>query len=159
MSESLFANRGCRSRDACMNEHWSRSLLILRAIAGWLASEVGLLRGFILHVQCKYEEAVRALENATLANPNNLAAWKFKGVILFKHLQRYDESIEALDRALRLSPRDVNLWSLKGIILSRYLQKYRESIRAFDRALQIDPKDYMVWIHRGDALSALGNRA
>jgi superkiller protein 3 len=115
-------------------------------------SKFELIKGFILHTQGKNEEAIEALEKATEADPHNIPAWKFKGVILSKYLRRYIESVEALDRSLQINPQDKNVWSLKGVILARHLHKYEDAIEAFDRSIILDPNDPDVWSYRFEAL-------
>lgn len=117
-------------------------------------SKLELMKGFILHTQGKNEKAIEALEKATEADPHNISAWKFKGVILSKYLRRYIESVEALDRSLQINPRDTNVWSLKGVILAKHMHKYEDAIEAFDRSLILDPNDQDVWDYRFEALKA-----
>ena len=112
------------------------------------------MKGYILHTQGKNEKAIEALEKATEADPHNISAWKFKGVILSKYLRRYIESVEALDRSLQINPRDTNVWSLKGVILAKHMHKYEDAIEAFDRSLILDPNDQDVWDYRFEALKA-----
>jgi tetratricopeptide (TPR) repeat protein len=117
-------------------------------------SKLELIKGFILYRQGKNEKAIDALEKATEADPHNISAWKFKGVILSKYLRRYIDSVEALDRSLQINPRDTNVWSLKSVILARHLHKYEDAIEAFDRSIILDPNDPDVWNYRFEALEA-----
>jgi Flp pilus assembly protein TadD len=41
-------------------------------------------------------------------------AWKMKGVLLARDLQRYDDAVKAFDGALQIDPKDAQVWSLKG---------------------------------------------
>jgi tetratricopeptide (TPR) repeat protein len=45
------------------------------------------------------DEALGALDMATLLDPGNADAWRYKALTL-RDLQRFNESIEAFDKAL-----------------------------------------------------------
>jgi tetratricopeptide (TPR) repeat protein len=123
----------------------SKSSSSLVAFFSKLKSKADLMKGFILFKQGRMEATIKAIEKATEADPHNIFAWKFKGIVLSRYLHRYNEAIEALDRSLQIDPRDANVWGLKGIILARYLHKYEEAIDAFDRAILLDPSEIYVW--------------
>jgi len=81
-------------------------------------SQAWMMKGIVLQEQGRYEDAVKALDNATDADPKNEMAWKAKGVILVNELQRYDEAVQAFDGALQANPNDAQVWSLKGDALN-----------------------------------------
>lgn len=95
--------------------------------AAWLA------KGYLLQEQGRYEEAVKALDLSTRADPENAMAWKVKGVILSIKLGRHQESLEAFDRAIQIDPDDPEAWIGIGRIL-RTLGRSKDANDAFARA-------------------------
>lgn len=102
-------------------------------------SEAWLGKGFALQEQGKYEEAVKALDNATNADPKNEMAWKIKGVLLWRELNRYDEAIKAFDNALQINPKDPLTWLNKGNAL-KALGRQTEADTAFAKAKELGYK-------------------
>jgi tetratricopeptide (TPR) repeat protein len=51
------------------------------------------------------EEALGALDKATMQDPKNADAWQYKALTL-RDLERFNESLEAFQRALELDPQD-----------------------------------------------------
>ncbi|MDM7913323.1 MAG: tetratricopeptide repeat protein, partial [Methanotrichaceae archaeon] len=103
-----------------------------------------------------YEEAVKALDNATKLSPQDKHIWMSKGLILSAHLGRYNESIEAYERAIHIDPGDADAWFGKGATLNK-TGRYEEAIKSLDRATELDPKSVAAWKVKGDALKALGH--
>ncbi|HWQ19133.1 MAG TPA: tetratricopeptide repeat protein [Methanotrichaceae archaeon] len=106
---------------------------IKMAITSGNLSEAWLSKGFLLQEQGKYEDAVKALDNATDADPNSETAWKVKGVILSRELKRYEDAVEAFDRAIQINPDDPRTWQNKGDAL-RALSRNSEADTAFAKA-------------------------
>ncbi len=51
----------------------------------------------------RYEEAIKACEEAIEINPKNDKAWVNKGFYLAKH-KRYKEAIKAYKKAIKINP-------------------------------------------------------
>jgi tetratricopeptide (TPR) repeat protein len=72
---------------------------------GWAADESALLvaRGEVAYHQGRYDEALDLLTRAVAANPEDVEAQYFVGVVLFK-LKRYDEAAVAFEKTLARQP-------------------------------------------------------
>ena len=99
-------------------------------------SEAWLGKGFALQEQGKYEDAVKALGNATDADPKNEMAWKVKGVLLWRELKKYDEAVDAFDKALQINPKDSMTWMNKGDAL-KALGRQAEADEAYAKAREL----------------------
>ncbi len=99
-------------------------------------SQAWMMKGIVLQEQGRYEDAVKALDNATNVDSKNEMAWKMKGVILVNELQRYDEAVQAFDGALQANPNDAQVWSLKGDAL-KASGRQAEADAAFARAREL----------------------
>ena len=112
-------------------------------------------KGIVLYNQDKYDEAIKAFDEAIKLDPKYAYAWNGKGIALADQ-GKYDEAIEAYDEAIKLDPKDARTWYNKGITLGKDLGRYDEAIKAFDEAIKLDPKLAMAWNNKGTALKLLG---
>lgn len=115
---------------------------------GWYA------KGYNLARLGKYNEAIKAYDEAISLDPEYVNAWYAKGNNL-NNLGRYNEAIEAYDGAIRLDPKYENAWYGKGVNLKK-LERYDEAIKAYDEAIRLDPKDAKAWCAKGNALDMQG---
>ena len=83
--------------------------------------------GTALSIQGKYDDAIKAYDEAINLDPNLAAAWDDKGNAL-NSLGRYDEAFKACDEAIRLDPKDAMAWGNKGNALNG-LGKYDEAFQ------------------------------
>jgi Flp pilus assembly protein TadD len=113
-------------------------------------------KGNVLAMQGKYDEAIKAFNEAIQLDPNNSATWSNKGNVL--SLQgNYNESIKAFDEAIKLDPNNAGAWNNKGMDL--YDQgKYDEAIKAFDEAIRLKPDYARARQNKDDANSALAQQ-
>ena len=63
----------------------------------------------------KFEEAIKAYDEAIRLDPKLAIAWYNKGVAL-GDLGKYDEAIEAYDEAIRLDPNYATAWTTKALL-------------------------------------------
>jgi tetratricopeptide (TPR) repeat protein len=123
--------------------------------------------GYNLSKQGKYDEAVKALDEAIelcpeIALPENSSEpellcaypWFSKGTTL-DLMGKYDEAIKAYDEAIRLDPNYAFAWYFKGTVLG-IQGKYVDAIKCFDEAIRLDPKRTEAWIDKGTALYGQG---
>lgn len=93
-------------------------------------------KGLLLNNVGNVEEAVKAFDNASKIDPKNEMAWKMKGVILARDLQRYDDAVKAFDSALQIDSKDAQVWSLKGDAL-KALGRQAEADAAYAKAEEL----------------------
>jgi len=110
-------------------------------------------KGIVLSNQDKYDEAIKAYDEAIRLDPEDATAWNNKGSAL-GNLDKYDEAIKAYDEAIRLDPEDDSVWNNKGAALHNQDQ-YDEAIKAYDEAIRLDPKHGSAWNNKGKALGDL----
>jgi len=115
-------------------------------------------KGNAMAEQGNYDEAIKALDNATELDPQDKHIWMSKGLILTAHLGRYNESIEAYERAIQIDPKDADAWFGKGVALNK-TGRYEEASQALNKATDLDPKLVAAWKVKGDALRALGRNS
>lgn len=99
-------------------------------------SQAWLMKGMVLQEQGRYEDAAKALDNATTADPKNEMAWKAKGVLLSSMLKRHNEAIEAFDKALQINSKDPRIWQSKGDAL-KALGRNSEADTAYTKAKEL----------------------
>ena len=86
-------------------------------------------------IQGKYDEAIKAYDEAIRLDPNLAEAWNNKGNALYSQ-GKYDEAIKAYDEAIRLDPNFADAWCNKGNALDDK-GKYDEAIKAYDEAIRL----------------------
>jgi len=132
-----------------------------------------------LYSQGKFDEAIKAYDNAIEINPQYEDAWFYKGDAFYR-LSKFDEAIQAFNKitnpeieevaeAASIDVLDPQLegkleenrqnrqkklylaWYLKGDAL-RYQEKDYEAVQAYDEAIRLDPNNTAAWISKGNAL-------
>jgi tetratricopeptide (TPR) repeat protein len=92
-------------------------------------------KGIALLGQGKYDEGIKAYDEAIRLDPKFAMAWNNKGLALFGQ-GKYDEAIKALDEAIRLDPTYVYPWIGKGNVL-KLLGRTSEADAAFAKAKEL----------------------
>jgi len=115
---------------------------------------IWLFKGSSLNDLEKYEEAIKAYDEAIQINPEYDDAWFCKGIAL-NSLEKYVDAVEAYEKALEINPVDADAWLFKGSALSD-IEKYEEAIKAYDEAIQINPNHYYAWLGKFVCLADLG---
>jgi len=140
-------------------------------------------KGVALGDQGKYDEAIKALDEAIRLDPNYAFAWYVKGVVLRNQglaldypdisldgQDRYDHSIKCFDEAIRLDPNLTQAWIDKGIALLGQgdalarlgvvgQSEYVQALECFDMAIWLSPNNAMVWRQKTIALYRTGRNA
>lgn len=98
-------------------------------------------------------EAIEALGRATVAEPENAAAWNALGSAL-NQSERYDEALVAADKAVALDPSFVHRFN-RGLVNWEH-GRFAEALSDHDAALAARPGFAPALTERGAALAALG---
>jgi len=96
------------------------------------------------------EEALGALEQVLVMEPDSADAWFHRGVAL-GDLGRHEEALACLDRALSIKPDHSEIWLRHGQALHR-LERPEHALASYDKALALDPTLAQAWSHRGSIL-------
>ncbi len=100
----------------------------------------------------RFSEAVSALEQGLLMEPNNKDLLE-QLVSCNIELKRPGGALNALDRITRLEPAAMTAWAEKGF-LHLLLNQNAEGIKAIKNSLQINPKNGWLWQLLGMAFMA-----
>jgi tetratricopeptide (TPR) repeat protein len=91
-------------------------------------------KGIALRHLGRFDEALRAIDNALTLDPEFVSAWHSRGIVL-DQLGRHDEALEAVDKAISLDSSVQQLWRSRGIVLFN-LGRLEEALGAFDEAIR-----------------------
>jgi tetratricopeptide (TPR) repeat protein len=119
-----------------------------------LKGKIPLYEGQLLISENKYEEALKAFNQALEINPKDDYTLSMKGIAL-GNLGKYEGALEAFNQALEINPKNYYATSRKGVALIN-LSKYEEALEAFNQAFEINPKDDYILSRKGIALGNLG---
>jgi tetratricopeptide (TPR) repeat protein len=101
----------------------------------------------------KYDEAIKAYDEAIRLDPEDAAAWNNKGNAL-DELGRYEEAIKSYNRAAELSEDYSENRLRKGN--SHYdAGRYLAAIKYYDAIIKDDPEDEYAWYNKANALRML----
>ena len=95
----------------------------------------------------RYEDAVKAFEQARQLTPDNELVYRNLGVALLLQGQ-YDQAAAELRKSLQIK---VNPQTYSSLASALYLQhRYAEAVSAIDTALDLDPQRYVYWGNLGN---------
>ena len=105
------------------------------------------MKGQILLVQGRNEEAGAAFERALALEPSNADADSGLGWV-FLRLGEFDKSFESFDKAMRMSPYDQQLftWYSGKAVANFGLKRYDQAIEDSLQTIAINP-NYVPWAH------------
>jgi len=135
-------------------EDYDRAIEIARKSGAEDVAAPWYSKGAALVVLGRYEEALKAIDEALKINPNNEVAWVNKGNALSR-MNDYKGALRSFNAALRANPRYEVAWNNKGNALAR-LGRYREALKCYELALQIDSDYRGAWVNKGYVLAKLG---
>ncbi|MES2585368.1 MAG: tetratricopeptide repeat protein [Pseudomonadota bacterium] len=108
----------------------------------------------IIYAQRKdYPRAIKYLETAIKANPQNGIAHSNLGNVLFE-LGQFEKALLSYDQAIALNPTYAEAWSNKGNALYE-LGRYKEALVQHDRAIALNSTYVEAWSNKGNALYEL----
>jgi tetratricopeptide (TPR) repeat protein len=117
------------------------------------------LKGQLLGIFKRHEEALEALNKAIEINPNFDFVWMAHGLELIA-LKHYDEAFVSFKKAIALSSdsveRYLNLINLIGKELVS-LERYEEAVNYFNFVTMIDPDNIKAWNYKSIGLILLEN--
>ncbi|MBY0375549.1 MAG: tetratricopeptide repeat protein, partial [Bryobacteraceae bacterium] len=95
----------------------------------------------------RYDDAIKAFEQARQLTPDNELIYRNLGVVYL--LQgKYDRSVEELRQSLKLK---VNATTYGSLASAYYLQhRYADAVAAIETAIDLDPKRYYFWGNLGN---------
>lgn len=96
-------------------------------------------KGLDLYEAERYEDALKALNEAIRLEPSNAKIHNIKGMTLFQ-LERDEDAVKAFDEAIRLNPNDVESHTGKGVALATLGQR-EAALRSINEALRLNPKN------------------
>jgi tetratricopeptide (TPR) repeat protein len=120
-------------------------------------AEVWFNKGFALSSLGKYDEAIKAYDEAIRLDPNLDGAWYNKGLAIY-YQGKYADAIKCYDEAIRLNPNYADAWNNKGGALYNQ-DKYDEAIKCYDEAIRLNPNCADAWNNKGLALYYQGKYA
>jgi tetratricopeptide (TPR) repeat protein len=85
----------------------------------------------------KYDDGIKAADNALTKNPDLPDAWYNRGLSSFA-LGQYRQAALAFSRAINLDETNANYWAGQGIAL-RYLEQYEQALASLNKALELNP--------------------
>ncbi|WP_017716809.1 tetratricopeptide repeat-containing S1 family peptidase [Kamptonema formosum] len=101
----------------------------------------------------RFDEAVKAFDEAIKIKPNLYAAWYARGLAL-RWQDKYQEALASFDRATQIKPNLYEAWRERGNALYD-LNRYPEALASFDKAIAINDKDSVLYMWRGELLQEL----
>jgi tetratricopeptide (TPR) repeat protein/S1-C subfamily serine protease len=101
----------------------------------------------------RFDEAVKAFDEAVKLKPEFYQAWYARGLAL-REQDKYQEALASFDRATQIKPNLYEAWRERGNVLY-FLNRYPEALASYDKAIAFNDKDSVLYMWRGDLLYKL----
>jgi tetratricopeptide (TPR) repeat protein len=85
-------------------------------------------KSVILYRLGEYDDALTAIDEAILLDPQDAANWKIRSDLLFQ-LGKYNDALKSIDKSIELSPNEADYWKKRGTILQKMGPSYKEDAR------------------------------
>jgi tetratricopeptide (TPR) repeat protein len=115
------------------------------------SGEAEKMRGIALREAMRFEEALRAFDQAITINPADGAAYRERGVV-YRELGRFEEALRAFDQAITINPADGAAYREQGITYT-LSEQYEQALMALDKAMKLNAKDGDGYCWRGYILA------
>jgi tetratricopeptide (TPR) repeat protein len=115
--------------------------------------EQWLEEGLAHHKAGRYEQSLRAYEQAIQLDQGYARAYRSKGDVLYD-LKRYEEALPVYEQALRLDPNHARIHRNKGDILW-HLKRSNEALVAYDEAIRLEPGVAQSYNDKGNVFFSL----
>jgi tetratricopeptide (TPR) repeat protein len=109
--------------------------------------------GLALYEQSKYNEAIRAYDEALNLDSKLALAWNSRGVALHS-ISKNEEAIQSYNEAIKIDQNYCASWYNIGNI-RREMENHGAAINAYDNVIKIDPKHIMAWNNKAASLLKL----
>jgi tetratricopeptide (TPR) repeat protein len=111
------------------------------------------LLGLLHYQRGEYKAAIGHLDLALTVNPNDAAAYNYRGATL-KELGRPDDALASYSKAIALNPNFADAYYNRGNALKEQ-RGFEEALTDYDQALALNPDHADAFNSRGTALRAL----
>jgi len=101
-------------------------------------ADIALQRGVELQEAGRFNEAIKAYDEAIQLGSNYLLAYNNRGAA-YAALKQYERAIPDFDRAIELNPKYAEAYCNRGAAFGA-LKQYERAIRDLDKAIELDPK-------------------
>ncbi|MDQ1254073.1 MAG: hypothetical protein QG646_3293 [Euryarchaeota archaeon] len=99
------------------------------------------------HIE-KYEEAIKAFDEAVSSYPKYALALNNKGNICVK-MEKYCDAIEAYTKAIEISDMKYSIaYNNRGQVYFN-LKNYKKALEDFDKAIELNQSNYNAWTNKG----------
>jgi tetratricopeptide (TPR) repeat protein len=105
------------------------------------------LRGHLLYLEGRYEDALKACDDALAVDPGQTEALRWRVAALLE-LKRYGDVLVACDRYLAKGPPSAELFEVRGLA-REHRNDFAGAIDDYTHALALQPDRAPLYIHRG----------
>ncbi len=105
----------------------------------------------------RYDEALRAFNDALRFKPEYDVAWLLRGHTL-RRMGDFDGALQSFAQALRSNDESEEGWMGLAACLHE-LRRYKEEVEAYDQLIKLHPRFVEAWINKGAALHDLKDYA
>ena len=117
-------------------------------------SDVLTMKGGVLFMNGDHEGAVKCIDMALVANPDNVEALCLKGRVFYNQ-DRLQDALNCFSHVLELEPNNVDALLNKANIFYYRFEKYPDTIKCCELILAVNPNDKSTIYLKTQALEKL----